>query len=106
MVGYVFGVGYRHSNNTLMDKTTGEAVHIDFGIAFEQGKNLPVPERVPFRLTLSIIDGTGKYGTDSVFRRTCHTSLHVLLDSSEHLLTVPDVLIDDPSPETFHSTEP
>eukprot|EP00662_Eupelagonemidae_sp_cell21_P014160 gene14162-11009_t len=30
--------------NILMDTETGEVVHIDIGVAFERGKQLPVPE--------------------------------------------------------------
>ena len=31
---YVVGVGDRHLNNTLIDKTTGNCIGIDFGHAF------------------------------------------------------------------------
>ena len=50
MVGYVLGIGDRHAHNILIDTVTGEVVPIDFGIVFEQGKVLPIPETVPFRL--------------------------------------------------------
>lgn len=36
IVGYVLGLGDRHISNILIDKITGELVHIDLGIAFEQ----------------------------------------------------------------------
>jgi len=36
MIGYILGLGDRHVSNILMDEATGELVHIDFGIAFEQ----------------------------------------------------------------------
>jgi ataxia telangiectasia mutated family protein len=51
IVGYVIGLGDRHSHNILIDKSTAELVHIDLGVAFEQGKTLRTPELVPFRLT-------------------------------------------------------
>lgn len=51
MVGYILGLGDRHINNILVDTGTGSLVHIDFGVAFDQGKILPTPETVPFRLT-------------------------------------------------------
>jgi ataxia telangiectasia mutated family protein len=38
MVGHVLGIGDRHMHNILIRETTGEVVHIDFGIVFEQGK--------------------------------------------------------------------
>jgi ataxia telangiectasia mutated family protein len=51
MVGHMLGLGDRHTNNILVDNSTGELVHIDLGVAFEQGKILPTPEKIPFRLT-------------------------------------------------------
>lgn len=57
MIGYILGIGDRHVNNILIDNSTGELIHIDLGIAFEQGKALPIPETVPFRLTRDIVDG-------------------------------------------------
>jgi ataxia telangiectasia mutated family protein len=51
------GIGDRHTQNILIKENTGDLVHIDFGIVFEQGKVLPTPEKIPFRLTRDIIDG-------------------------------------------------
>ncbi|TQD95702.1 hypothetical protein C1H46_018646 [Malus baccata] len=45
MVGYIAGLGDRHSMNILIDQTTAEVVHIDLGVAFEQGLMLKTPER-------------------------------------------------------------
>jgi len=56
MVGHILGIGDRHTNNILIHEHTGEVVHIDFGIVFEQGKVLPTPETVPFRLTRDLVD--------------------------------------------------
>ena len=39
------------------------------GIAFEQGKILPTPETVPFRLTRDVVDGMGIAAVEGVFRR-------------------------------------
>ena len=36
MVGWVLGIGDRHCSNILIDQITGELVHIDFGIVFEE----------------------------------------------------------------------
>ena len=38
IVGHVLGIGDRHTSNILVHQKTGEVVHIDFGIVFEQGK--------------------------------------------------------------------
>lgn len=45
-VGYIVGLGDRHSMNILIDQDTAEIVHIDLGVAFEQGLMLKTPERV------------------------------------------------------------
>ena len=45
-VGYIVGLGDRHSMNILIDQDTAEVVHIDLGVAFEQGLMLKTPERV------------------------------------------------------------
>ncbi|KAJ8933927.1 hypothetical protein NQ314_013683 [Rhamnusium bicolor] len=71
MCGYILGIGDRHVSNILIDKTTAEVIHIDFGIAFEQGRVLPTPETVPFRLTRDIVDGMGVSGVEGIFRRSC-----------------------------------
>ena len=44
-------------------------VFFNLGVAFEQGKILPTPETVPFRLTRDIVDGMGITGVEGVFRR-------------------------------------
>lgn len=36
IVGYILGLGDRHTKNILIDKVNGEMVHIDLGIAFDQ----------------------------------------------------------------------
>lgn len=36
MVGHIIGLGDRHCSNIILDVQTGEVVHIDLGIAFDQ----------------------------------------------------------------------
>lgn len=38
VVGHILGIGDRHCSNILVHQETGEVVHIDFGIVFEQGR--------------------------------------------------------------------
>lgn len=44
IVGHILGLGDRHVSNILMDNGTGEVVHIDLGIAFDQ---VSTPARRP-----------------------------------------------------------
>jgi ataxia telangiectasia mutated family protein len=96
IVGHVLGLGDRHSSNILLDNGSGEVVHIDLGIAFDQGKLLPVPERVPFRMTRDIVDGMGTSGTQGVFQRCAEETLRVLRDRSDVIMTVLEVFKHDP----------
>lgn len=96
MIGYILGLGDRHVLNILIDQSTAEVIHIDFGIAFEQGLLLPTPETVPFRLTRDIEDGMGISGTEGVFRRTCEKTMQVLRECQETILTILEVLLYDP----------
>ncbi|XP_067140412.1 serine-protein kinase ATM [Centruroides vittatus] len=96
VVGYMLGIGDRHVNNILIDVNTAEIIHIDFGIAFEQGKMLTTPETVPFRLTRDIVDGMGICGTEGIFKRCAEKTLEVLRNSQEILLTILSVFLYDP----------
>ena len=61
------------------------------GVAFEQGKLLPTPETVPFRLTRDIVDAMGVAGTEGVFRRCFEATMKLLHSSKEELLTITQV---------------
>ena len=96
ILGHVLGLGDRHGHNILLDENTGEVVHIDLGVAFEQGRVLPVPEVVPFRLTRDLVDGMGITKTKGVFRRCCELTLEALRQESHSIMTILDVLRYDP----------
>ncbi|XP_071956069.1 serine-protein kinase ATM-like [Antedon mediterranea] len=96
IVGYIVGLGDRHVQNILIDCNTAELIHIDLGVAFEQGKILMTPETVPFRLTRDIEDGMGVAGVEGVFRRCCEKTMEVMHNSCEALLTILEVLLYDP----------
>jgi len=96
MVGYVVGLGDRHSSNILIHERTAEVIHIDLGIAFEQGSVQKIPETVPFRLTREIVDGMGLSGVEGTMRRCSEEVMAVLRANKEELLTIIGVFIHDP----------
>lgn len=108
IVGYILGLGDRHLNNILLDFKSGEPIHIDLGIAFDQGRLLPIPELVPFRLTRDIVDGFGVTGVDGLFKRNCERVYAALRRDSEKVMCVLNILKWDPlyswvmSPVTKH----
>lgn len=96
IVGYVLGLGDRHCNNILLDNRTGEPIHIDLGVAFDQGKSLPIPETVPFRLTRDMVDGFGISGVEGVFRKSSEHSFRAMQAQKDRILVILDVLRWDP----------
>lgn len=96
IVGHILGLGDRHLNNILIDCYTGEPIHIDLGIAFDQGKLLPIPELVPFRLTNDIVDAFGVTGVDGMFRKNCERVYSVLRENHDQVMCVLNILKWDP----------
>ncbi|RVD89026.1 uncharacterized protein DFL_000050 [Arthrobotrys flagrans] len=96
IVGHILGLGDRHPENILFDKRSGEVVHIDFGIAFEQGRVIPIPEIVPFRLTRDIVDGMGITNTKGVFQRCCELISSMLRAEASSVMAILNVLRYDP----------
>ena len=69
---------------------------ISTGIAFEQGKVLPTPETVPFRLTRDIEIAMGVSGVEGTMRRCCEETMAVLREQREIIVTLLKVLLYDP----------
>jgi len=89
MVGWVVGLGDRHSENILFDTTTGECMHVDLACLFDKGKQLDVPEVVPFRLTQNLVDGLpGVSGCEGVFRISCDLTMTVMRHNKDLLMNV------------------
>ncbi|KAJ2934534.1 hypothetical protein H1R20_g2555, partial [Candolleomyces eurysporus] len=96
MVGYILGLGDRHTENILLDVNTGDIIHVDFNCLFEKGKVLETPERVPFRLTQNIVDGLGITGVEGVYRIACELTMNLLRENKDSLMSVLDAFIHDP----------
>mmetsp|Transcript_15334 Transcript_15334/g.34766 ORF Transcript_15334/g.34766 Transcript_15334/m.34766 type:complete len:233 (-) Transcript_15334:2836-3534(-) len=96
IVGHILGIGDRHLGNILIDHGSGEVVHIDFGFVFEQGKLLPIPESVPFRLTRNMIDGMGPCGTEGLFVNVAEETVSILRKHVQELLAILSAVVADP----------
>lgn len=90
MVGYIIGLGDRHLENILLDEQTGELVHVDYGVCFELGHKLPLPEVVPFRLTPNIIYAMGFAGLEGRYTEISRRMMQLLRDKSEIVLQLLD----------------
>jgi serine/threonine-protein kinase ATR len=99
MVGYVVGLGDRHTENILFDSTSGACVHVDFACMFNKGETLKIPERVPFRLTHNMVDAMGVSGYGGGFERTCCHTMRVLRANRDALMNVLETCIHDPLSE-------
>lgn len=103
-MGYVVGLGDRHGENILLDRTNGDCVHVyvllnnirDLNCLFEKGLTFEIPETVPFRLTQNIVDAFGVTGVECVFRKSCEATLRVLRSNRESLMSVMETFIHDP----------
>jgi len=96
MVGYIVGLGDRHSENLLLNTLTGECVHVDFDCLFDKGLTLPRPELVPFRLTCNIVDAMDLNGAQGSFKKASEVCLHVLRSQKQVLLSVLESFVIDP----------
>uniref|UniRef100_A0A0R3WST4 PI3K/PI4K domain-containing protein n=1 Tax=Hydatigena taeniaeformis TaxID=6205 RepID=A0A0R3WST4_HYDTA len=88
MVGYALGLGDRHTENILFDCITGGLVHVDFSCVFNTGLTLPWPERVPFRLTRSLVHAMGPTGFEGTFRRCAEVTMRLLRREIDPLMAV------------------
>ena len=97
MSGHILGLGDRHPSNIMIDKDTGDVIHIDLGDCFEVAMHRKAyPERIPFRLTRMFINALEASGVEGSFRLTCEKVLSVLRDNKESLLTVLETFVYDP----------
>ncbi|KAA8495682.1 Serine/threonine-protein kinase ATR [Porphyridium purpureum] len=96
MAGYVVGLGDRHADNLLIDSRTGQCVHVDFEMLFEKGLTLPVPERVPFRLTQNMVDAMGSSGFHGGMKICSLIVIRRLREHRNAIVNVLETLLYDP----------
>lgn len=96
IVGFIVGLGDRHSENLLIIQKTGEIMHVDFDMLFDKGLTLGEPERVPFRLTQQLESSMGVSGYEGLFRKSCEVVLKVLREHESMLMTVLEPFLHEP----------
>ena len=94
IVGYIVGLGDRHAANIMIDRSTGDIIHIDFGDCFEVNTDrLLFPEKIPFRLTRMIVAAFGIGGVDTEFRSVSERVLTVVRDNASSLASVLELFL-------------
>ena len=79
VAAYALGLGDRHLENVLLDARDGTLVDVDWGVCFDLGSKLRVPERVPFRLTRCVAAALGPARENCAhFRETGERALRAL----------------------------
>lgn len=96
VLGSILGLGDRHLDNVLVNFEFGHVVHIDYNVCFDKGRNLRVPEMVPFRLTGNIVRALGPTDIEGTFRLSSENVLRKLRAGKEILLTMLDAFVYDP----------
>ncbi|VDM66390.1 unnamed protein product [Strongylus vulgaris] len=94
IVTYVVGLGDRHLSNLLFELKTCKLVHIDLGMILEYSKRtLPIPERVPFRLTRDLLDPILIEGTGGRLAEESENAMQLLRDNAHVILGLASVLL-------------
>jgi len=94
--GYLLGLGDRHLDNVLLQSDTGMVLHVDFGVLFNRGTKLHVPEVVPFRLTQSFVAGLGATGVEGKFKLEAEAGLVAVRKNMKPLSMLLRSFIEDP----------
>ncbi|KAJ6221290.1 hypothetical protein RDWZM_007102 [Blomia tropicalis] len=105
IVGYMLGLGDRHTENLLIDPSNGEMVQVDFNCLFNKGEEFVVPECVPFRLTHNMVSAMGLLGVDGQFRHTAEDVCLLLRQYRSLFVRFTKILIHDPLEEWTSSGE-
>lgn len=102
MVGYIIGLGDRHPSNILIQRSTGNVVHIDFGESFESTlRRKDFPEKVPFRLTRMIVNSLEGAIYEGMFSDHCNTIMKVIRDNRSSLMAQLVIFVNDPLRESL-----
>jgi len=94
---YILGIGDRHLENFLVDKSSGCMIPIDFGHAFGSATEvLPVPELVPFRLTRQLQSFLNPLGPKGLLEHPMVCIMKALQGKRDVILNTMDVFVKEP----------
>lgn len=96
MVGFIIGLGDRHTENILICNDTCELIFIDFECIFNMARTLGQPETVLFRLTPQIQSALGLFLEDSEFIKNCAIVLNCLRSYKQLIISNFESFITDP----------
>ena len=88
MIGYILGLGDRHPSNLMVERTSGQVVHIDFDcfeVAIHRDR---FPEKVPFRLTRMLVNAMAVSGIEGTYKLTCESVIRVMRENRESVMTM------------------
>lgn len=94
IVGYTIGLGDRHASNIMIDRLTGDMIHIDFGDCFEVNfERILYSERIPFRLSRMLVAAFGLAGVDGEFRKTAEKVMRLIRDNANSFASVLELFL-------------
>ncbi|OHS99531.1 hypothetical protein TRFO_34038 [Tritrichomonas foetus] len=97
IVGYIIGLGDRHPSNIMIQRDTGNIVHIDFGESFESAiRRSAHPEKVPFRLTRMLSKNLSGNKSVGFFKYVAQNVMDVLQESKSSLVSQLAIFIHEP----------
>jgi FKBP12-rapamycin complex-associated protein len=96
IIGYILGIGDRNPQNVFL-KSNGRIVHMEFRECFDTAlSRVNFPEKVPFRLTRTMINAFEISRIEGTFRKCCENVLQLIRTNKDDLLGLIDVFIYDP----------
>ncbi|KOC69903.1 DNA-dependent protein kinase catalytic subunit [Habropoda laboriosa] len=99
---WILGIGDRHLQNTLIVVNSGRCLGIDFGLAFDAGVDLRIPELMPFRLTSQILGLLKPFTEKDLLKMIMIHALRAVRNEQGPILSCMDVFVHEPLNWTEH----